>query len=155
VTRRRRITIAIAIGAGAALIAYAITVDSARSQEMPPIEQGIATAVALRGLRIQETPTLPPPPTDPIETMAELTGTPTTAQWDRMAQCESGGNWSINTGNGYYGGLQFALTSWRAVGGTGYPHQHSRLEQIYRADRLWLIQGWGAWPACSRKLGYR
>ena len=46
--------------------------------------------------------------------------------WDRLAQCESGGNWSINTGNGYYGGLQFSLSTWRAYGGSGYPHQNSR-----------------------------
>ena len=75
--------------------------------------------------------------------------------WDDLAMCESGGNWSINTGNGYYGGLQFALRSWRAVGGSGYPHHHSREEQIYRAEKLLEIQGWGAWPACSLKLGYR
>ena len=77
------------------------------------------------------------------------------AIWDRLAQCESGGNWSINTGNGYYGGLQFSLSSWRGVGGSGYPHYHPRDEQIYRAELLLDRQGWGAWPACSRKLGYR
>jgi hypothetical protein len=75
--------------------------------------------------------------------------------WDALAQCESGGNWSINTGNGFYGGLQFTLTSWRAVGGTGYPHQHGREEQIRRGIKLQAIQGWGAWPACSRKIGLR
>jgi hypothetical protein len=75
--------------------------------------------------------------------------------WDRLAQCESGGDWHINTGNGYYGGLQFTLTSWRNVGGSGYPHQHTREEQILRGERLKAIQGWGAWPACSRKLGLR
>ena len=73
--------------------------------------------------------------------------------WDRIAACESGGNWSINTGNGYYGGLQFSLSSWRAVGGTGYPHQASRAEQIARAEKLQAVQGWGAWPACSARLG--
>jgi hypothetical protein len=77
------------------------------------------------------------------------------AIWDALAQCESGGNWSINTGNGYYGGLQFALGSWRAVGGQGYPHHASRAEQIRRAEMLLQIQGWGAWPACSRRLGLR
>ncbi|MEX2504111.1 MAG: transglycosylase family protein [Egicoccus sp.] len=77
------------------------------------------------------------------------------AIWDRLAQCESGGNWSINTGNGYYGGLQFNLQSWRGVGGSGYPHHNSREEQIYRAELLLDRQGWGAWPACSTKLGYR
>jgi hypothetical protein len=75
--------------------------------------------------------------------------------WDALAECESGGDWSINTGNGYYGGLQFALTSWRAVGGTGYPHQASRDEQIARAEILLSVQGWGAWPACARRVGLR
>jgi hypothetical protein len=75
--------------------------------------------------------------------------------WVRLAVCESGGNWSINTGNGYYGGVQFSLTSWRAVGGTGYPHQASMLEQMARAERLLDLQGWGAWPSCSRQLGLR
>ena len=75
--------------------------------------------------------------------------------WDRLAQCESGGNWQINTGNGYYGGLQFALSSWRAVGGSGYPHNASKAEQIRRAELLLQRQGWGAWPACSSRLGLR
>lgn len=75
--------------------------------------------------------------------------------WDRLAQCESGGNWSINTGNGFYGGLQFALASWRGVGGEGYPHEASREEQIIRAEKLLAIQGWGAWPGCARRLGLR
>jgi LysM repeat protein len=75
--------------------------------------------------------------------------------WDRLAQCESTGNWSINTGNGFYGGLQFTLSSWRAVGGSGYPHQASKAEQIARAERLLDLQGWNAWPACSAKLGLR
>lgn len=75
--------------------------------------------------------------------------------WDRLAACESGGNWAINTGNGYFGGLQFSLSSWRAVGGQGYPHQASKAEQIARAQKLQAIQGWGAWPACTAKLGIR
>lgn len=75
--------------------------------------------------------------------------------WDRLAQCESGGNWSINTGNGFYGGLQFSLRSWRGVGGTGYPHQHSREHQIEMGERLRANGGWRHWPACSRKLGLR
>ncbi len=80
---------------------------------------------------------------------------PARGVWDRLAECESGGNWSINTGNGYYGGVQFSLSSWRAVGGSGYPHQNSRAEQIKRAEMLLDLQGWGAWPSCSRQLGLR
>lgn len=75
--------------------------------------------------------------------------------WDRLAACESGGNWSINTGNGYYGGLQFSLSSWRGVGGAGYPHQASKAEQIRRGEMLKARGGWGHWPACSAKLGLR
>lgn len=75
--------------------------------------------------------------------------------WDRLAQCESGGNWSINTGNGYYGGLQFSLSSWQAVGGSGLPSNASRDEQIMRGQMLQARQGWGAWPSCTAKLGIR
>lgn len=74
---------------------------------------------------------------------------PYIARFKRMAQCESGGNWHISTGNGFYGGLQFTLQSWRAVGGVGYPHHASRYEQMYRAVLLMRIQGWGAWPHCQ------
>jgi resuscitation-promoting factor RpfA len=75
--------------------------------------------------------------------------------WDRLAQCESNGNWHIATGNGYFGGLQFTPGSWRAAGGSGMPHQASREEQIRVAENLLDMQGWGAWPACSRRLGLR
>lgn len=75
--------------------------------------------------------------------------------WDQLAACESGGNWAINTGNGYYGGLQFTLATWRGVGGTGYPNQNSREEQIARAEILLARSGWGQWPACTAKLGLR
>lgn len=73
--------------------------------------------------------------------------------WDALAQCESGGNWAINTGNGFYGGIQFTLSSWQAVGGSGMPNQASREEQIMRGQMLQARQGWGAWPACAAKLG--
>ena len=75
------------------------------------------------------------------------------ATWDALAQCESGGNWSINTGNGFYGGLQFTQQSWNGVGMSGSPVTASRAQQIEAGERLLAIQGWGAWPACSAKLG--
>ena len=81
--------------------------------------------------------------------------TPSGSVWDKLAQCESGGNWSINTGNGYYGGLQFSLSTWRAYGGSGMPNEASREEQIAIAKKLQADAGWGAWPACSSKLGLR
>jgi len=74
--------------------------------------------------------------------------------WDSLAQCESGGNWAINTGNGYYGGLQFNLGTWQAYGGSGYPHQNSREAQIAVAERLRAATGgYGSWPGCASSLG--
>ncbi|WP_307861845.1 transglycosylase family protein [Nocardioides sp. SYSU D00065] len=74
--------------------------------------------------------------------------------WDALARCESGGNWAINTGNGYYGGLQFSLSTWRAYGGAGYPHQASRETQIAVATKLRdATGGYGSWPGCAAKLG--
>jgi resuscitation-promoting factor RpfB len=73
--------------------------------------------------------------------------------WDKLAQCEAGGNWAANTGNGYYGGLQFLPKTWNAFGGSGMPHTASREEQIAVAERVQSSQGWGAWGGCSRKLG--
>jgi len=92
----------------------------------------------------------PPAPSDPGSPAV-----PAGSVWDRLAQCESGGNWSINTGNGYYGGLQFNLGTWRAYGGTGYPHENSRETQIAVATRLHAERGFNPWPACSDKLGLR
>ncbi|WP_432188160.1 transglycosylase family protein [Streptomyces sp. Tue6028] len=76
--------------------------------------------------------------------------------WDRIAQCESGGNWHINTGNGYYGGLQFSAGTWRAYGGTAYASradQASRSAQIAVATKVQRAQGWGAWPTCAARAG--
>ncbi|MGH3509607.1 MAG: transglycosylase family protein, partial [Nocardioidaceae bacterium] len=74
--------------------------------------------------------------------------------WDRLAQCESGGNWADNTGNGYYGGLQFSLGTWHAYGGSGLPSNHSRSTQIAIATKLRNASGgYGAWPACAASLG--
>jgi len=78
--------------------------------------------------------------------------------WDRLAQCESSGIWSRNSGNGYYGGVQMDMTFWRRYGGTAYaarPDLASRESQVVVAERGLAVQGWVAWPACSRKLGLR
>jgi hypothetical protein len=72
--------------------------------------------------------------------------------WDAVAQCESGGNWGINTGNGYYGGLQFSPSTWQANGGTGMPHTATREEQIRVAENTLASQGIGAWPSCGSRL---
>ncbi|MET9429957.1 transglycosylase family protein [Streptomyces sp. NPDC003036] len=76
----------------------------------------------------------------------------TSAEWDKVAQCESGGNWSINTGNGYYGGLQFSASTWAAYGGTAYAataDQASKAQQIEIAEKVLDGQGKGAWPVCG------
>jgi hypothetical protein len=78
--------------------------------------------------------------------------------WKRLAQCESGQRWHINTGNGYYGGLQFSASTWRAFGGrkfAGNAHRATRAEQIRIAEKVRRQQGWGAWPHCSSKIGLR
>lgn len=75
------------------------------------------------------------------------------ATWDRVAQCESGGNWSTNTGNGYTGGLQFVQSTWEANGGSGSPANASKSQQIAVAERVLASQGWGAWPVCSAQAG--
>ncbi|MEU4116262.1 transglycosylase family protein [Kitasatospora sp. NPDC028055] len=76
--------------------------------------------------------------------------------WDAVAQCESGGNWSISTGNGFNGGLQFTPSTWAAYGGTAYApqaHQATRAQQIAVAEKVLASQGPGAWPVCSQKAG--
>ena len=79
----------------------------------------------------------------------------TDAEWNQVAQCESGGNWQINTGNGYYGGLQFSQGTWAGHGGTQYApsaHQASKEQQIAVAERVLASQGKGAWPTCGTVL---
>lgn len=73
--------------------------------------------------------------------------------WDRVAACESGNNWSINTGNGFYGGLQFTQSTWHGYGGSGSPQNASKSEQKRIARNVLKGQGPGAWPVCSRKAG--
>ncbi|MEV6431506.1 transglycosylase family protein [Nocardia sp. NPDC051463] len=78
------------------------------------------------------------------------------SDWDRLAQCEAGGNWGINTGNGFQGGLQFSPSTWSAHGGGEYAataNQASREQQIVVAEKVLASQGWGAWPSCSSNLG--
>ncbi len=115
---------------------------------------------------------LPTPASAPMEASLHTVATPAPAPvaparqrvvtydgdsvWDDLARCESGGNWAINTGNGYYGGLQFNLGTWQGYGGTefaAYPHEATRAEQIIVAERLRAARGYSPWPACRAKLG--
>ena len=82
-------------------------------------------------------------------------------RWDQLANCETGGNWAANTGNGFGGGLQFmhqrSYSTWRSFGGSEYaahPWDASREEQIAVAEKVLASSGWNAWPGCSRKLGF-
>ena len=106
------------------------------------------------------TTTIPPTTTttqSPPTTSASVhISTASSSVWDRLAQCESGGNWSINTGNGYYGGIQFDYSTWLSYGGgqyAEYAHQATREQQIVVAERLRAERGYYPWPACARKLG--
>ena len=87
--------------------------------------------------------------------MALSTGTANadSVNWDAVAQCESGGNWSTNSGNGAYGGLQFKQATWSANGGVGSPASASRADQIRVAENVLRTQGLGAWPKCGGQAG--
>lgn len=84
-----------------------------------------------------------------VPAMADPGGT----DWDAVAQCESGGNWHTNTGNGFHGGLQFTPSTWRSYGGQGAPESASREQQIAVAERVKQGQGMGAWPVCGHRGG--
>ena len=88
----------------------------------------------------------------PMTLSAGIASADTGHNWDAVAQCESGGNWAINTGNGYYGGLQFSQSTWEANGGTGSAANASREEQIRIAENVLVTQGAGAWPTCGAYL---
>lgn len=108
------------------------------------MRKAISTAAAVGGLAVASLAT------------AGSAEAATDAQWDRLAQCESGGNWAINTGNGFYGGLQFSRGTWTAFGGGRYAptaNKATRAEQIEIGGKVAASQGWGAWPSCSRKAG--
>jgi resuscitation-promoting factor RpfE len=93
-------------------------------------------------------PNVPPPPPAPD---APPVRKAYSVNWDAIAQCESGGNWGISTGNGFSGGLQFTAGTWRANGGSGSPNSASREEQIRVAENVLHSQGIGAWPVCGRR----
>lgn len=108
-------------------------------------------------------PPAPDPEVATTEEPAEEIAVPTPSEpaygvWDRLAMCESTQRWSANTGNGYYGGLQFDYGTWLRHGGAQFAPRAdlaSRAQQISVAERTLAAQGWGAWPACSRRLGLR
>jgi hypothetical protein len=134
-----------------------VTADDAIAHaqvDRPALAMALTEALEARTELVATEPE-PEPKPEPEPEPAAHSGRIPLSTWERVARCESGGNWSIDTGNGFYGGLQFELRSWEWVGGSGYPHEATKAEQIHRAELLHERQGWNAWPACSRKLGLR
>ena len=96
-------------------------------------------------------PNLPAPDAPPVDAVPAPAPKAYSVNWDAIAQCESGGNWGISTGNGYQGGLQFTSSTWHANGGSGSANGASRDEQIRVAENVLHSQGIGAWPVCGRR----
>ncbi|MEU6698854.1 transglycosylase family protein [Pseudonocardia sp. NPDC046786] len=115
---------------------------------------GALTAMAAAPLGFVGTAVAAPSsPSAPSAPSVEQTDT-----WDQLAHCESTGNWDADTGNGFTGGLQFTPSTWEEFGGTQYAasaHQASKSQQIAVAKKVQDQQGWKAWPACTKKLGWR
>ena len=122
-------------------------IDDPRELQAASDTVGVTPSVYLR----TTPPHAPPPP--PATPSAPVAGI-----WARLAACESTGNWRANTGNGYYGGVQQDMTFWRRYGGLAFaprPDLASPAQQVVVAERGLAVQGWGAWPVCSRRLGLR
>ena len=117
-----------------------------------PVNEVVAVGTQERPAPEPEPEPAPEPEPEPSGGADFATGS---SVWDELAQCESGGNWAINTGNGYYGGLQFNLETWQSYGGSGYPHENSREAQIAIAENVRDANGggYGSWPACSQEMG--
>jgi uncharacterized protein YabE (DUF348 family) len=124
---------------------YRVLVRNGKEISREKIRGGLVKLPKPRIVRVGVNPKLTAPPV------------PSGGAWDKLAKCEAGGNWKANTGNGYYGGVQFDAQTWRANGGGRYaplPHQATREEQIAVAEKVRRQRGgYGAWPACSSKLG--
>ena len=133
--------------AGARRVVYRLTFENGKVTTRKPLETDVLRKPVAEITRVgtKERPAESAP-------AANFAGGNTV--WDQLAQCESGGNWAINTGNGYYGGLQFNLGTWQSYGGPGYPHTASRETQIAIATKVRDASGgYGAWPACAASLG--
>lgn len=140
---------------GKQIVTYRLTVRN--DKEIGREEIGRKVAVPAQPKIIKVGTKEPPPPPPPAVSDSDDDDGGDYGIWDRLAQCEAGGNWAANTGNGYFGGLQFKPGTWAANGGTRYarlPSQASRKQQITVAEQIRDARGgYGAWPACARKLG--
>ncbi|MDQ3577693.1 MAG: transglycosylase family protein [Actinomycetota bacterium] len=132
---------------GERMVTYRVTQKNGKETKREEI--GAKETIAPKPKIVKIGTKKPPEPKQPVITDGSA--------WDRLAQCEATGNWAINTGNGYYGGLQFNKSTWDAYGGdqyAAYPHQASREQQIATATKVRDSRGgYGAWPGCARKLG--
>jgi hypothetical protein len=151
---RSRTPIWVGLGAVVALTAAVIIGTMLRTGTPRGITSAASAPAAAAAPSTQAPATAPSAAQASASVAPADTGTPVST-WDKVAQCESGGNWATSTGNGFHGGLQFTASTWRSFGGSGMPHQASRTEQIAVAERVLAAQGWKAWPACSHKLGLR
>lgn len=109
---------------------------------------------------VEATPVVTEPPQTTTTTIPEpvVVAVPNGSRWDQLAECESSGNWATNTGNGFTGGVQFLRSTWLAMGGAEFApdaYLATREEQIIVAERLLEVSGWGAWPGCTSKFGWR
>ncbi|MGH8998258.1 MAG: transglycosylase family protein, partial [Acidimicrobiia bacterium] len=91
----------------------------------------------------------------PARVRAAAPGPPADGVWARLRNCESGGRYDRNSGNGYYGAYQFHPGTWRSLGYSGMPHEAPPHVQDEAAQKLQARSGWGQWPACSRRIGAR
>lgn len=142
---------------GIASVTYEVTTENGeevdKTETSREVTEEPTDAVVLRGTKEEEE--------DSSSSSSSGSSAPSVANgsvWDRLAECESGGNWSTNTGNGYHGGLQFNPTTWNSMGGDQYAptaDKATREQQIAVASKLQSQAGWGQWPACTSAMGLR
>ena len=136
--------------------APALTTTTTAKPKLAAASASVITATTVKPAPTTTT-TKPPAPSTTVAAAVQSTrlGDPNAeASWDALARCESGGNWAANTGNGYYGGLQFSLATWQNLGGQGTPNQASKATQIEMGKKLYRSSGWNAWPGCASSLGW-
>ena len=143
---------------GERTLTYTVTLRDGKESKRELTSDKVTTKAVDAEVSVGTKPKPKPKAKPKAEAKAPTTSGSVSSTWAALAKCESGGNWSINTGNGYYGGLQFSASSWRGAGGGKYaplPHLASPSEQVATAEVLRGSGGWGHWPACSSKLGLR
>lgn len=168
---------------GVASVTYEVTTENGEEVDKTETNREVTEeptdAVVLRGTKEEEPEPEPEPSTSSDSSSSDSSSSESSSSsdsssgsnsgssapsvangsvWDRLAQCESGGNWSTNTGNGYYGGLQFNPTTWSSMGGDQYAptaDKATREQQIAVASKLQSQAGWGQWPACTSSMGLR